>query len=154
MKKYVLAMLTVLMIASLGYPDSSPEFQKLENAIKNAVPDGFIRNKGQSWDNRFYRKITFDRGGYETNRLIFSFDPNGKSFSERDLALDHKKLTIQERKALFNDGSKTGMSVIKVILKNNSGLFTITHRSLDGKAMSQTGIETLLSKVNLEILEK
>jgi hypothetical protein len=154
MKKYLLIFLAVLLLAYLVFSDASPDFKKLEIAIKSTVPEGFTVNKGQTWDNKMFQKITYDRGKSGMNRLIFSLNPNNKSFSEMDLALDHKKITFQGRKALFNDGSRTGMSSIKIILKNNSGSFTITHRSLEGKAMNQSDLEKLLSGMKLEILEK
>lgn len=154
MKKSLLIYLIVLMIASFGFSDYSPDFKKLEVAIKNSIPEGFTLNKGQTWDNRFNLKITYDRDKSEMNTLIYSLNPGSKTFSEIDLMLDHKKMTFQGRKALFNDGSKTGMSSIKIILKNNSGSFEVTHLSREGKAMNQSDLEKMLSGIKLEILEK
>jgi len=154
MKKHVLAILLALVMAGPVLAGASPEFKKLDKAIKSAIPKRYARNRGLSSDNKFYKAITFDQDGFETNQLIFRYDPDSGSFSPMDLAREHKKLTIQKRPALFIDGIKTGKSIIKVILKNNAGLVSITFRSMDGRAMSQPALENLLSKVNLDLLEK
>ena len=154
MKKKVLAILSVLLLTSMAFGGPSPGFKKLDQAIKGAIPDGYKRNRSQSWDNKFFIKITYDQGGFETNQLIFGLDPNSQSFSPMDLALSHQRMTIADREALFNDGIKTGKSIIKVILKNKAGLFSITFQSMEGRAMSQPAMENLLSKVNLGMLER
>jgi hypothetical protein len=71
-----------------------------------------------------------------------------------DLMFDHQKMIYQGREALFIDGSKTGMSSIKLILKNGAGIFDLTHRSLEGKAMNRAALEKLLAKIPLDTLEK
>lgn len=154
MKKLTLALLLALMMAGPVLAGASPEFKKMDKAIRSAIPKRYVRNRGLSSDNKFYKEITFDQDGFETNQLVFRYDPDSGSFSPKDLAREHKKLTIQKRQVLFNDGIKTGKSVIKVILKNNVGLFSITFQSMDGRAMSQPAMENLLTKVRLEILEK
>ena len=100
------------------------------------------------------QKITYDWDESQMNRLIYSWKTKNKSFTQMDLMFDHKKITYQGREALFVDGSKTGMSSIKVVLKNGAGIFELTHRSLEGKARNQAALEKLLAQVNLESLEK
>ena len=145
----------VLMFFSLGFSARSPEFNKLKNAIQNSVPKDYEVNNGQTWDHRHtLKKITYDWDESQMNTLIYSWKSKSKSFTEMDFLFDHKKITYMGREALFIDGSKTGMSSIKIILKNNSGIFELAHRSLEGKARNQAALEKLLAKVQLEVLEK
>lgn len=143
------------MMASLGFSDRSPEFNKLKTAIQSSVPQGYEVNKGQTWDHRHtLKKLTYDWDESQMNTLIYSWKSSSKSFTEMDFLFDHKKITYKGRKALFIDGSKTGMSSIKIVLNNGAGIFELTHRSLEGKAMKQPALEKMLAKVQLDILEK
>lgn len=154
MKKHVWVMFSILLVIILLYGEASPGFKKLDRAIKNAVPGEYTRNRDQSWDNKFFQRITFDRDGFETNQLIFSLDPGSQAFSPTDLALNHRRTAIEGRAVLFNDGTRTGKSILKIILKNQAGLFSITFQSMEGRAMSMPAMENILSKVNLDILEE
>lgn len=155
MKKSLLILLIILVALSLGFSDRSPDFNKLKNAIQSSVPEGYEVNKGQTWDHRHtLKKITYDWDESQMNTLIYSCKSKIKSFTEMDFLFDHKKITYQGREALFIDGSKTGMSSIKIILNNGAGIFDLTHRSLEGKARNQAALEKMLAKVQLDILEK
>lgn len=155
MKKLVLTFMIVSMVFSLGFAARSPEFNKLKDAIQSSVPEGYEINKGQTWDHRHtMKKIAYDWDESQMNTLIYSWKSKGKSFTEMDFLFDHKKITYQGREALFIDGSKTGMSSIKIILTNGAGIFDLTHRSLEGKARNQAALEKLMAKVQLDILEK
>ena len=155
MKKLIFVFLTVLVITSFGYSGRSPEFNKLKNAIESSVPEEYKVNKGQTWDHRHtLKKITYDWDESQMNTLIFIWRSKNKSFTEMDFLYDHKKITYKGRKALFIDGSKTGMSSIKIILNNGAGIFDLTHRSLEGKARNQAALEKMLSGIKLDILEK
>jgi hypothetical protein len=154
MKKHIQVIILMLLMAAPVLQGASPEFKKLLTAIGSAVPKDYIRNRGLSSDNTFYAEITYDQDGFETNQLLFRYDPGSSAFSPRDLALEHNKSIIRERPVLFNDGLKTGKSVIKVILNNKAGVFSITFQSMKNRIMSQPALENLLSKVNLKILEE
>jgi hypothetical protein len=155
MKKIWLSVMIVLMFFSLGFSARSPEFNKLKNAIQSSVPEGYELNKGQTWDHRHtMKKIAYDWDESQMNTLIYSWKSKSKSFTEMDFLFDHKKITYKGREALFIDGTKTGMSSIKIILNNGAGIFDLTHRSLEGKARNQAALEKMLSKIQLDILEK
>lgn len=153
MKKYLIIYLLVFLVFMSGLL-LADSFETLKKVITDSVPAGFTINKGQTSNSRFACKITYDKDSTGSNRLIYSLNPRKKEFSEMDLLFDHKKFTWQERDALFLDGSKTGMSGIKVILKNNAGAFSITHRAIGGTAMTKDELEKMLSTIALTEFEK
>jgi hypothetical protein len=143
-----------MIVTTFGFgQDRSDTFVTLSNVIQPAVPAGFVLNNSQSWDNRLSYKLSFDGEGSEMNRLIFSLSPETQEFSEMDLALDHSLFTWQGRKGLFLDGSQTRMSGLLIILKDNAGKFSLTHRNFESPAMTKEELETLLKKIELEKLE-
>jgi len=152
MKRHLIVYLIVVLAVAFGFLGADT-FETLQNVIKDAVPDGFTMNKGQTWNNRFAYKITYDKDSSGLNRMIFDLFPGKDAFSQMNLAFDHKRFTYQGREALFQDGTKTGMSAVIVILKNKAGRFSVTHRAIGGKAMTMDELEKLLSKVVLEKLE-
>ncbi len=155
MKKLMLTFIIVPIVFSMVFSARSPEFNKLKEAIQGSIPEGYEVNKGQTWDHRHtMKKIAYDWDESQMNTLIYSWKSKSKSFTEMDFLYDHKKIKFQDREALFIDGSKTGMSSIKIILKNGAGIFDLTHRSLEGKARNQAALEKLMAKVQLDILEK
>ena len=153
MKRHLISFFVIVLIGTLGFLQADT-FETLNKVVKNVVPDGFTVNKGQTWNNRFTYKITYDKDPEGMNRLIFSLNPGKHEFSQMDLAFDHEKFTWQGRNALFTDGSKTGMSVIYFILKNKAGGFSIIHRAIGGKAMTKVELEKLLSSIALKEFEK
>jgi len=153
MKRHLISFFVIVLIGTLGFLQADT-FETFNKVVKDAVPDGFTVNKGQTWNNRFTYKITYDKDPEGMNRLIFSLNPGKHEFSEMDLALYHQQLTWQGRNALFNDGTKTGMSGITVILKNKAGVFSIIHRAIGGKAMTRVELEKFLSSIALKELEK
>lgn len=153
MKRHLFVYLLVVLVSVFGLLQADT-FETLKKVIKDAVPEGFAINKGQTWNNRLAYKITYDKDSTGMNSLIFSLNPNKNSFSAVDLAFDHKRFSWQGRDALFHDGAKTGLSSIKVLLKNKVGAFSITHRAIGGKALTQDELQKLLSTVTLEEFEK
>ena len=153
MKRHLISFLVIVLIGTLGFLQADT-FETFNKVVKDAVPDGFTVNKGQTWNNRFTYKITYDKDPEGMNRLIFRFNPGKHEFSQVDLAFDHEKFTWQGRNALFTDGTKTGMSGMSVMLKNKAGGFSITHRAIGGKAMNRAELEKLLSSIALKEFEK
>ncbi len=152
--KNVLIFLFILSISSVyGQEDGSESFNKLRDTIKPSVPDGYIVNKGQTWDNRFAYKITYNENGSEEHSLIYEFIPDASSFSELDQAMATEEYTWQGRKAIYQDGSQTGMSSIVILLKNNKGKFTLSNMTLDLTAMDKAALKNLLSHVDLTNIE-
>lgn len=85
--------------------------------------------------------------------MIYSLSPGSTEFSEMDRALATEEFTWQDRSAMCQDGSETGMTSLVIILNNLKGIFTITNRTFDLSAMNKAGLEGLLSNIDLVKIE-
>ena len=128
MKKIFTILFIFMTFMAFSQEDGSETFNEIRDAYKPTIPAGFSVNTGQTSDNRFIYRFTYDENGSELNRLIYNLSPGSKEFSEMDIALGGERYTWNEREALYIDGSETGMSVLIIILKKNVGMFSITHR--------------------------
>ena len=150
----VVMSLSIPFISTLGQEDGSEVFNTLRDAILSSLPEGFVVNTGQTSDSRFNYRITYDENGEETNRLIYLIDSNSSEFTEMDIAMEGENYSWKDREVLFIDGSKTGMSSIKVLLLNGAGKFTLTHRDFKTfKPMNKEDMEKMLEVISLEKLE-
>ena len=154
MKKIFTVLFIFMTSMAFSQENGSETFNVIRDAFKSTIPAGFLVNTGQTSDNRFNYRFTYDENGSELNRLIYILSPNSKEFSEMDIALGGVRFTWNEREALYIDGSETGMSVLIIILKNNVGIFSITHRDFKTyKPMNKEDLEQLLSKISMDKLE-
>ena len=153
--KKIFSLIFILSTATVfSQEDGSETYNVIRDAIKASIPEGFIVNTGQTTDNRFNYSYTYDENGSELNRLIYNLIPGTEGFSEIELALGEEPYLWNERKALFIDGSKTGMSGIEIILKNNAGKFSVMHRDFKTyKPMNKEDLEQLFSKFSMDKLE-
>lgn len=154
MGKIIHFLLVSILVSGLLVQAGELTFDQMHDSVKNCIPSGFTFDKGQSWDNRFMYKITYQGDESKGELLIFNLAPRTEGFSEIDLAGDTEEFKVDGRSALYKNGSKTGFSILSIILKNNSGKFQVSHRLFGGKIMDKTAFMEMLSKIDLAKLEK
>ena len=136
-------------------PTGSEEFEKIHAIIKSAIPEGFVLNSRETSDTRSQYTFTYDLNGAGLNSLIYTVRPKTTEFSAIDFAMGGVQFNIQDRKAMFVDGSNTGVSSISVILKNGKGLLSVSHREIsDMSPYSRDKLEEVISKISFEQLEE
>ena len=153
MGKIIHFLLVSILVSGMLVQAGELTFDQIHDSVKNCIPSGFTFNKGQSWDNRFMYKVTYQGDESKAEELVFSLLPQAKGFSEMDLLGDKEEFKVDGRSALFGDGSKTGFSTLYIILKNDSGKFQVSHRLLGGIPMDKTAFMEMLSKIDLSKLE-
>jgi hypothetical protein len=150
----IILSIALMLFATVAISQDSEKLIELKEAVQPTLDAAYQLNAGQTFDSRFNYKVTYDKNGEESDRMIYSVHPNTFKFSELNIALATEKYTWNDREALYQDGSETGMSSIVIILKNEAGKFAVTHRMLGGIPLDKAGLEKVLSQINWELLEK
>jgi hypothetical protein len=155
LRSFLLIAILISISTFNGYcQEGSEEFQKIHEIIKPSVKEGFVWNTSQTWDSRFKYAITYDYNNSELNRLIYAFMPNAKEFSMMAEPLGGVEFEYEGRRAIYIDGSETGMSSISVLLNGEKGRFELSHRELESMAtFSKDELIEILSKITMETLE-
>ena len=152
--KTLLTITLLLTLSAVYSQDRSEAFIVLKDAIETSFLPDYKLNESQTFDSRSALKITLDRNGDEYDRLIYSISPSSDKFSELNIALATEKYIWNERDALYQDGKETGMSSVVILLKNQAGKFTLTHRALGGEPFNKTKLEEILSNISWNKLEQ
>jgi len=154
MKRTIIAMICFNLIAGIMLLAGDLSFETFKGITKNAVPKDFSVNEGKVRSSRSFFAIEYRKDEMGQEALIFELNPKSTAFSAMQLAMDHSKFKIEDREAIYLDGSKTGMSSISIILKNNRGRFTIRHKNIGGTAWDKAGLEKILANIKLADLEQ
>lgn len=154
MMKKIIFSIFILMSLPVMIMSADLDFDSFCKVVGKGVPDGFLFSKKNSQGNRFWFKGQYDKKGSKWEAIIFTLIPNSSSFSKMSKLGKPKSLKFGDRKALFADGAKTGMSTLIIILKNKTGRFSISHRTLGGKPSTLKDFKKMIQKIKLENLEK
>ncbi len=153
MKKSIVFAAIIIFVA-VFWLSADEFFNAFKSSVQKIVPAKFILNEGRSWGRNPSYRLEFNGDKDKMEILVFSLSKKATTFSEIDKAGNPESYTWEGRPAIFADGNKAGMGTLSVILKNNGGKFTISHRIFGGTFLTKAEMEGLLTRIGLEQFEK
>jgi len=155
MKRSIIFLLSILFILGSFVDAGEMSFENFKTLItKNFFLDGFTLNKSRTFGSKSYFQVEYKGDEEKAEMISISLHQGIDKFNEMDKAGKPESYNFNGRPVLFSDGDKAGMASFSMILKNQKGKLTISHRIFGSKFLSKADLEKMVDKISLENLEK